>query len=295
MFVQNRESRQALEAIALGECAVGSATKAISVLLEMREVAADAVVYDALRSWTWKALEARRRDDQLELWAELMGSVVSFMETQSNPLAAKVETLVELLQPSITLAVLEQEADPMRLKHVKEIMCYVFVEGGSIHKKPLMAKFNLAEANVSRILGQLIDCGWFQRIAIGREAVYRLTEAGRAKVALAHTEFVNRSLPPAAPPQIEKYVSAFSNDSFRRYGNLASDFSDTGPSNYLEAQENAPLIPTPTSSDLIGTWKANLAVRDLASRSKPNMISPSLRYRGKSHGQLNWRNVKKTA
>ena len=239
MFVQTRESRPALEAIALGEFAVEPATKAISALLELRDAAADAAVYDALRSWTWKALEARRRDDELELWVELMGSVVSLMETRSNPLAAKVEALVELLQPSIALAVLEQEADPMRLKHVKEIMCYVFVEGGSIHKKPLMAKFNLAEANVSRILGQLIDCGWFQRIASGREAVYRLTEAGKIKAAPIHAEWAERTghLVMVRPERIQNYVTDVggqSGDTIVAYGVLSSAAELTGASNYVK-------------------------------------------------------------
>ena len=252
MVVDEIEVLATLDSVGLGEASLEDATAAISTLIARRDDLSAALVYDALRGWTWKALESRRRDEGLSGWVALMGTVVSLLERRESPLAAKLEAFVELLQPSLDMAALQREEDPLRRKHVRDILVHFHEQRGTVRKRDLMAHLALAEANVTRIMGPLIDRGWFQRIVEGRVVIYRLTEAGRVQAAPLHAEWIkqNEVFPPMVKPdRIQTYVTALSvdfSDTLSMYGKLPSDYAATGGANYAAVigQSNiAPVIP----------------------------------------------------
>ena len=173
------ERELALEAVELGEASLEQAERTLADCLANGHEVSDHEIYSALKLWTWRAVEAKRRDDQLPAWGQLIATVAAHFERRGSPLAAKVETLAEIIHPSIMLATADTLFDALRLKHVRAILKLVANSRGSISRRDLMAETKLKEANLTRVMGPLIDQGWFQRESYGREVIYRLTELGR--------------------------------------------------------------------------------------------------------------------
>ena len=172
------ELTAAFEEIALGEAELPAARRTISKALGCLDEPTAARLYEALRSWVWKTLEARRRDDELTGWLDVLGRVSSHLDGQHRTLAIKLEACVELLHTSVAHSS-SPTTSPFQRKHVRRIMKALHRSGGSLRKRELQAETELKEANLSRVLSPLRDEGWVVRSMDGKEAIYRLTEAGR--------------------------------------------------------------------------------------------------------------------
>lgn len=227
-----------LEAIALGEASLAEASARLAPLLPKLDERVAANIYSALRAWTWKTLEAGRRDEELSGWADLIGMVAAAMEDKARPLAAKLEAFLELLHASMARHALDRQTDPLSRKHVREIVRLLYQYGDGLLKQELMRRTNLREANLTRIMGPLIDRGWIKREVRGREVRYRLAEAGR-QVAIndmripegivVHRPSLGRPLPAGVvTPGLR----------VERWGCLAEQDRETGPRNYVSVYSN---------------------------------------------------------
>ena len=144
-------------------------------------IAADA--YGSIRSWTWKALDRRRRDDELREWVDLLTRAQAFFSARFVELGAKFEALSELIHESIAVGELGVADDPFRRKHVSRIM-HTLEERSSdwLDRAVLMKTLDLKPANVTRLMALVIDMGWVEQSMVGREAKYRLSSGGSAKM-----------------------------------------------------------------------------------------------------------------
>jgi predicted transcriptional regulator len=172
----------------------------------------------------------------------LIATVAAHLEGNWEALARKLEAFVELLQPSIMLASLHATDDHLRRKHVRAVLLYAAAASGQIRKRALMAHVGLAEANVTRIMAPLIDCGWFERDFEGREVSYRLTDRGRKVAAPLQAQAAEaRAKFPSVlePPHLVSYLRTNSGYAYNKWGKLAEgDVEATGASNYGRALLN---------------------------------------------------------
>jgi DNA-binding MarR family transcriptional regulator len=168
-----------LEEIALGEVAADAAAEAMASLCARLNDDSAHAMFDALRGWTWKALQARRRDEELPKWIDLLGRAAALLEDQWPRLAIKLEACMELVQSSWAAANSLTKDDLLRRKHVPELLLTLYEGSGRLHRSEIMERLALKGANLTRIAAPLVDSGWLQQETEGREALYRLTELGR--------------------------------------------------------------------------------------------------------------------
>ena len=143
-------------------------------------------VCGALRSWTWKSLDRRRRDTDLREWIDLLNRVEAFFVDRFGALAAKLELLAELIHESIAVAELARPDDLVRRKHVVSILTALANEGGEwIGRGDLMRDLRLKPANMTRLMTLLLDVGWVEQAIVGREATYRASAEGTARTRTA--------------------------------------------------------------------------------------------------------------
>lgn len=168
----------ALEDLALGEVTLEEGAKVVGGCLAKLDLEISHELYQALRSWMWKTLEARRRDDELSGWMDLFSRASSHVEDHSKELSIKLEGFMELLHASIMTAGAAAHRDPLQKKHVKQALRIVYRGGGRVRRKHLMATLGLKAPNLSRVMTPLQDDGLVMREIEGREVFYRLTMKG---------------------------------------------------------------------------------------------------------------------
>lgn len=168
-----------LENLALGEVTLEEGSKTVRAVLAHLDASSAADLYEALRSWTWKTLEARRRDDELSGWMDMFSRASSHIETISRDLAIKIEAFIELLQASVMTAAVAADRDPLARKHVRSAMACIYHAQGRIRRRELMDHLGLKAPNLSRVMTPLQDDGYVMREVDGREIFYRLTIKGR--------------------------------------------------------------------------------------------------------------------
>lgn len=105
-----------LEEVALGELSADEAHKAIRpLLLELDERNAQRI-YSVLRTWVWKALNSRRRDDELRDWYDLLQNLASYIGNDYKAQAERIRVLYELIYESISVSeVLPIERDSTKV------------------------------------------------------------------------------------------------------------------------------------------------------------------------------------
>lgn len=136
-------------------------------------------LYVALRSFVWKALEARRRDDEIDAWADLITRASGKMD---GDFSAKLIAYVELLQMSAMAAETEKAHKPLESRHARKISSILRHAPGPVSKKRIKTAMNLKDSTLTQIMAPLIDFGLVERRMVGREAEYELTAKGRADV-----------------------------------------------------------------------------------------------------------------
>lgn len=168
----------ALEDLALGEVTLDEGAKVVGSCLSKLDLEIAHGLYQALRSWTWKALEARRRDDELSGWMDLLSRASTRIESHSRDLAVKLEGFMELLHASIMTAGAGAQRNPLEKKHAKQVLRIIYRGGGRVRRKRLMTTLALKAPNLSRVMTPLLDDGFVMREVEGREVFYRLTMKG---------------------------------------------------------------------------------------------------------------------
>jgi DNA-binding MarR family transcriptional regulator len=252
----------AIEAISLGEADLEDAQSILNKHVPVEDADMAHRLYTVFRSFVWKALEARRRDAELASWANIIASLAGSFESQWPDLAAKLDGFVELMQPAIMLGSSEGGSDPLSRKHVREIMLFCHHLGGRARRSELLIAVRLKEANLTRIMAPVIDCGWFHREVEGREVRYRLTEKGRevAAAILAQNSSASDS---EISEVIELRVPSFSvvPPIVRVWGATSQQHRDAGPRNFTlveNVSDSINLINLSSGHGFIGSQMVDL-------------------------------------
>lgn len=162
---------------------------------DVRAVVADAIenfdedtasdLYYALRSWTWKALDNRRRDAELRGWHDLLKRIESYLSEIDSRISAQIAVLHELLFESIGVAETLRPEKVLERSHAERMVQLLLKQpGGIIARSQLIQVLGVKQANLSRVLRMMFASGLAERVATGKSISIRLTLLGRRHAAL---------------------------------------------------------------------------------------------------------------
>jgi len=138
-------------------------------------------VVDVFRSWAWQALDARRRDDELKQWHDLLRQLVSHF--RGTAASEKLEVLRDLVYQSIAVAAPFPVSKVLNKKHVRELLQILrSAHSGRLDRKSIGSKLGLEQANLARVLTLASTAGLVVRSARGKNACFSITEFGMSKL-----------------------------------------------------------------------------------------------------------------
>lgn len=265
----------AFASIRQGELSAADAWKLLSPLAETEDRHVAAQIFEALRSWVWKTLDRRRRDDGLREWIDVLNRTEAFLADRFEVIAARIEVLVELLHESIAVASLASPEDLLRRKHVAPILrvlaCH---EGEWLDRAALMDELGLRPANTTRLMTLLVDAGWAEQVVNGREAAYRISAEGLIQA---------RALPPKSgtASRLRLFESADWKKVFIKHQTEVNVFSQRSAGGALDggiARENSNrLLWRKDASDLLSALEVDEYDDELLIVEDVKLSSPAVR------------------
>lgn len=139
--------------------------------------------YEALRSVVWQIVSSRSEDPEARGWADVVLRVRQLVRTQGRSEAERLTALYDMLDQTIRFAERRHVRRAVHGKHVSSILGRILQGGGSVARIDLAAATGLKDANLSRILSNLVAEGLVERRFSGREVFLSLTPAGRLEAA----------------------------------------------------------------------------------------------------------------
>ncbi|MCJ8057153.1 MarR family transcriptional regulator [Shinella curvata] len=136
-------------------------------------------VYEKVQSLVFHLIAGRRFGGSLDEWAVVVGRIRGLVEVNDRLLAERFIVLGELLEQAHHFADVHSVADVLSKKHVSAILTAVGANPDGVDRKQLLASFNLGDANLSRILTNLVTAGLIDREWEGRDVTVKLSEYGR--------------------------------------------------------------------------------------------------------------------
>jgi DNA-binding MarR family transcriptional regulator len=184
-----------LSLIALADIDLREARNAVAAALEEGSDLSARRVLTAFRSWVWKALDDRRRDEELRGWFDLYRKVNAALSRDFPIIAAQIQILYELIYESISVSEMRSTDEVMSKKHVVELLRYVKECQGSICERDQAGRdLGLNQSNLTRVLNLATQGGLVEKSMNGRKVLLRLSRAGQERLAsLDETSAKNRS------------------------------------------------------------------------------------------------------
>lgn len=168
-----------LEKIASADVDAAQAEKIIAPIIVSADERIAKKVYRALRAWTWKALNERRRDEDLRAWYQLIRGVSAFFLREHKSQSDSLQVLYELIHESIAVSEIIPVQEVVNRDHVRRILNIMFRSPGRwVQRSDLIVELKVKQANLSRIMGLVINTGLVERRLIGKNVEYRLTAEG---------------------------------------------------------------------------------------------------------------------
>lgn len=175
------EQKVALAAIRGGEISAADAWKLLTPMIKNVDGKVAYEMTEALRGWTWKAIDRRRRDSSLREWIDLLNRVEGFLSQRFDVLAGKIELMAELIHESVAVAERAAPEDLLKRKHIAFILGFLARTNGEwVERGALMDELGLKPANTTRLMSLLVDAGLVEQKSGGRETDYRLATEGLA-------------------------------------------------------------------------------------------------------------------
>jgi hypothetical protein len=174
---------QNLAALSLGELDAGDALTSIRAILSKGGGEVEAHVYETLRAATWKLLTARAYGDKVREWHDVLSQLTALAAaTAQANLAMRIDVLSDLLSESINFGDANPAEDLMRREHVTDILRAIQALNprlGTASRGDIKAKTQLKDANLSRILANMVAAGLVERNSFGKQALFALTDLSR--------------------------------------------------------------------------------------------------------------------
>ncbi len=199
----------ALASIRQGELSPSEGWALVSPLIDTLDCKVAERLCDALRIWTWKALDRRRRDDALRGWIDVLNRVEAFLSERFARLSAKIEALTDLLHESLAVGTTLDADTLLGRRHVEPILrLLASCSGKWTDRSVLMDEIGLRPANTTRLMSALVDAGWAEQRVNGREASYRASVQGLERARwLAESPDVDAALAQDEPVQTREQIA----------------------------------------------------------------------------------------
>ncbi|MGL9623128.1 helix-turn-helix domain-containing protein [Bradyrhizobium sp. U531] len=169
----------ALERIELGDASASEARLAVSALLKEGSEASYGRLYSALGAWLWKALDGRRRDDELRQWFDIFRRSSAALLTKNAAYAERLRAFYDLLEMSIATSKVANVSEILSRQHVLAILRLLrSADGKPLEKAAIARKLGLKPANLSRILHMMANARLVERTTYGKEAHFCMTRDG---------------------------------------------------------------------------------------------------------------------
>lgn len=190
-----------LNRIQAGDATPSEARKAIRALLAQPTAERSALLYAALRGWTWKALMTRRLDEDLSEWFSVLRSTSAQLRRLDAEHSHYVSSLSHLIDDTLRYAASSARTKILGRSHVGEILEIVRRNNGRCERAKIEAEAGLGSARLSQLLTELTVEGFLSREAEGKRAIFVLQDAGRELLELWRSR---GNLNDAGAPEDEK-------------------------------------------------------------------------------------------
>jgi len=171
-----------LAPIAAGTADADDARKLLRALPSTLSSEEAAKLVDVFRAWVWKALNYRRRDQELRDWHDILKRVQARLR-HSEGAAAQIKLIADLVYESVAVSERRASERPLERRHAKELLTLLRdAPEQQLSKRVLMAKLRIKDANLWRLANILIEADLVTRTNHGREAVYTLTHEGLREI-----------------------------------------------------------------------------------------------------------------
>jgi hypothetical protein len=168
-----------LEDVALGDATPAEARIALSEALAERSPATMQKVYTALRVWTWKALNGRRRDDELREWFDILKRTRAYLADEDAALGERLQVLHDLIYESISVSEKLPVDEVLQRRSVKSLlMILAAAPNRQLDRAEIGKRLNLKQSNLTRILNLAALPGLVERTAYGKQAIFQMTQLG---------------------------------------------------------------------------------------------------------------------
>jgi predicted transcriptional regulator len=169
----------ALERIETGEASPKEARATISDILKEGSSKSYQKLYGALGSWLWKAIDSRRRDDELREWFDIFRRTSAAIADTEPAYAERLHAFYDLLQTSITTSKMMSVEDVLKREHVRNVIRLLGAAEGRPTEKSVIARHvGLKPSNLTRVLNMMTDARLVERTSYGRHAQFCLTREG---------------------------------------------------------------------------------------------------------------------
>jgi|GEM_PF-4138850 len=160
-----------------------SARDAFAAILNFLNVGdpvdAKEIVYERLRSVVFHLLSGREGGTQLNEWAETINRVRGLISLKDSSFSERFVSLGDLLEQADNFKSIHSFEQIKKRKHVVELLKSAGQSADGVDRKLLAKQLGLGDANLSRILSNLVSAGIVEREPCGREIRVKLTDAGR--------------------------------------------------------------------------------------------------------------------
>lgn len=172
-----------LDEIALGDMHAPDAEQVIKVHLKNLDERVAWRIYTVLRSWVWKALNERRRDEDLRRWYNIIRATsIRFLDGDFVTPAYGLRALYELIDESITVSEKVDISSFFSRAHCVDIMIYILgMDNYRVSRRALLDKFRLKQPNLTRVMNMLLAANFVEKRAVGKSVYYRFTQEGLAE------------------------------------------------------------------------------------------------------------------
>ena len=134
-------------------------------------------IYEALRAWTWKALNERRRDPDLREWHDIIRSTDALFAKAYPVLAGRVATLADLVYESVVVAEAFGVKDVLERPYIQALVELLHACGPAT-LGDLAAGAGLPVGNIKQVLNMMSYSGLVTCIRQGGSMRFALSSTG---------------------------------------------------------------------------------------------------------------------
>ena len=153
-----------------------------SILMQDKSDEALEAAYEAVRNVVYQIVAGRIADSTTDLWNEVVLRIQSATKARNGTLSERFLVLSDLLEQVRRSALIQPASELAKRKHVRQILEILAGHEGYVGRASLAAKTGLKDANLSRVLGNLVSAGLVDRRVDGREVSIAITDVGRIQI-----------------------------------------------------------------------------------------------------------------